>query len=139
MMQVIRLARTRVLAEPASALNRSPHNTEAGRVRRPARYQTMRDKSKEKLLLVGFLKLLQDYPDAGIIAGIINRESADQVLRIEVNSLDISGYTLAMLADQLLERASEWLREDGLHDLASKVETAREALNFEGVDIRVKH
>ena len=99
----------------------------------------MRDKSKEKLLLVGFLKLLQDYPDAGIIAGIVNRESADQVLRIEVNSLDISGYTLAMLADQLLERASEWLREDGLHDLASKVETAREALNFEGVDIRVKH
>ncbi len=99
----------------------------------------MRDKSKEKQLLVGFLKLLQDYPDAGIIAGIVNRESADQVLRIEVNSLDISGYTLAMLADQLLERASEWLREDGLHDLASKVETAREALNFEGVDIRVKH
>ena len=99
----------------------------------------MRDKSKEKQLLVGFLMLLQDYPDAGIIAGIVNRESADQVLRIEVNSLDISGYTLAMLADQLLERASEWLREDGLHDLASKVETAREALNFEGVDIRVKH
>ena len=99
----------------------------------------MRDKSKEKLLLVGFLKLLQDYPDAGIIAGIVNRESADQVLRIEVNSLDISGDTLAMLADQLLERASEWLREDGLHDLVSKVELARAALDFTTIDIRVKH
>ncbi len=99
----------------------------------------MRDESKEKQLLVGFLTLLQDFPDAAIIAGSVNCESADQILRIDVNSLDISGYTLAMLADQLLERASEWLREDGLHDLASKVETAREALNFEGVDIRVKH
>ncbi len=99
----------------------------------------MRDKSKEKLLLVGFLKLLQDYPDAGIIAGVVNRESADQILRMDVNSLDISGYTLAMLADQLLRQASEWLRKDGLHDLASKVETARAALDFESVDIRVRH
>ncbi len=99
----------------------------------------MRDKSKEKQLLVGFLTLLQDFPDAAIIAGIVNRESADQILRIDVNSLDISGYTLAMLADQLLGRASEWLRKDGLHDLASKVETARAALDFESVDIRVRH
>ncbi len=99
----------------------------------------MRDKSKEKLLLVGFLKLLQDYPDAGIIAGVVNRESADQILRMEVNSLDISGYTLALLADQLLGQASKWLRKDGLHDLASKVETARPALDFESVDIRVRH
>ncbi len=99
----------------------------------------MRDKSKEKQLLVGFLMLLQDYPDAGIIAGVVNRESADQVLRIDINTLDLTGYTLAMLADQLLERASEWLRGDGLHDLVSKVETARAALSFESVDIRVKH
>ncbi len=99
----------------------------------------MRDKSTEKLLLVGFLKLLQDHPDAGIIAGIVNRESADQVLRIDVNSLDITGYTLALLADQLLGQASTWLRKDGLHDLASKVETARAALDFESVDIRVRH
>ena len=99
----------------------------------------MRDKSKEKQLLVGFLKLLQDYPDAGIIAGVVNRESADKILRADVNSLDISGYTLAMLADQLLGQASVWLRDDGLHDLASKVETARASLNFESVDIRVRH
>ncbi len=99
----------------------------------------MRDKSKEQQLLAGLEKLLQDYPDAGIIVGIVNRENADQILRIEVNGLDISGYTLTMLADQMLERASEWLREDGLHDLVSKVETARAALNFESVDIRVKH
>ena len=58
---------------------------------------------------------------------------------MEVNSLDISGYTLAMLADQLLERASEWLRKDGLHNLASKVETARAAVDFTTIDIRVKH
>ncbi len=74
--------------------------------------ELMRDKSDEKQLLVGFLKLLQDHPDAGIIAGIVNRESADQVLRIDVNSLDISGYTLALHAgcDQgtngLVQRAS---------------------------------
>ncbi len=99
----------------------------------------MRDKSKEKQLLVGFLKLLQDYPDAGIIAGVVNRESADKILRADINSMDISGYTMAMLADQLLRQASEWLRGDGLHDLASKVETARAALDFESVDIRVRH
>ncbi len=99
----------------------------------------MRDKSMEKQFLVCFLKLLQDYPDAGIIAGVVNRESADKILRADVNSLDISGYTLAMLADQLLGQASEWLRGDGLHDLASKVETARAALDFQSIDIRVRH
>ena len=99
----------------------------------------MRDKLMEKQFLVCFLKLLQDYPDAGIIAGVVNRESADKILRADVNSMDISGYTMALLADQLLRQASEWLRGDGLHDLASKVETARAALDFESVDIRVRH
>ncbi len=37
-----------------------------------ARDETMRDKLKEKQLLVGFLKLLQDFPDAAIIAGIVS-------------------------------------------------------------------
>ena len=101
--------------------------------------ELMRDKSDEKKLLLGFLKDLEDHPEAGAIAGIVNRENADQILRIDINTLDLSGYTLAMLADQLLERASEWLRKDGLHELASKVETARAALDFESVDIRVKH
>ena len=99
----------------------------------------MRDKSEEQALLARFDASLEEYPAAGIIAGIVAVESDGKVLMTDVGTLGLTGYHLTVLGCILLERASEELRAIGSVHLVAKIEKALAALDIETVDVRVKH
>ncbi len=97
----------------------------------------MRDKPGERQLLAKLDALLEEYPSAGVITGIVNVQ--DKALMTDVGTIGFSGHHLTVLGCLLLERASENLCAAGSIHLVSKIEKALVALDIETVDIRIKH
>ena len=97
----------------------------------------MRNRSAERTLLAKLDALLEEYPSAGIIAGIVAVQ--DKALMTDVGTLGFSGHHLTVLGCLLLERASENLCAAGSIHLVSKIEKALAVLDIQTVDIDKIH
>ena len=97
----------------------------------------MRNKSAERALLAKLDALLEEYPSAGIIAGIVAVQ--DKALMTDVGTIGFSGHHLTVLGCLLLERASENLRATGSIHLVAKIEKALAVLDIQTVDIDKIH
>ena len=99
----------------------------------------MRDKPGERQLLAKLGALLEEYPSAGVIAGIVAVQDSRKALMTDVGTMGFSGLHFAVLGCLLLERASEDLRATGSIHLVSKIEKALAALDLATVDIDKVH
>ena len=97
----------------------------------------MRNRSAEQALLAKLDALLEEYPSAGIIAGIVAVQ--DKALMTDVGTIGFSGHHLTVLGCLLLERASENLCASGQTHLVAKIEKALAVLDIQTVDIDKIH